>query len=64
MIHGLRGQQFERVIFQKLRLSCKSRDNCVVIDDDYVILIENFVVDVTAACFHEGSLHGNMVSYA
>jgi hypothetical protein len=43
MIHGLRGQQFERVIFQKLRLIFKSPDNCVVIDDDSVILIENDV---------------------
>ncbi|KAI9559462.1 hypothetical protein GHT06_013452 [Daphnia sinensis] len=43
MIHGLRGQQFERVIFQKLRCGCKSPDNCVVTDDDSVILIENFV---------------------
>jgi hypothetical protein len=43
MIHGLRGQQFERVIFQKLRLSFKSPDNCVVMDHDSVILIENVV---------------------
>jgi hypothetical protein len=43
MIPGLRGQQFESLIFQKLRLSCKSQDNCVVIHDGSVILISNFV---------------------
>jgi hypothetical protein len=43
MIPGLRGQQFERVIFKKLILSCKSPDNCVVIHDGSVILISNFV---------------------
>ena len=43
MIPGLRGQQFERVIFKKLKLSCKSPDNCVVIHDGSVILIANFV---------------------
>ena len=43
LIPGLRGQPFEKVIFPKLKLSCKSPDNCVVIHGGSVILIENFV---------------------
>jgi hypothetical protein len=43
MVNGLRGNQFEKVLVKKLRLSIKIPNNCVVLKNDCVVLIENFV---------------------
>jgi hypothetical protein len=57
MIPGLRGQQFERVIFQKLRLSFKSPNNFVVIHDGSVILIANFVENRESQVWGKSKIH-------
>lgn len=43
MLPWLHGMQYEKAYFHKLRLSTRSPNNCVVIQDDTVVLIKNFV---------------------
>jgi hypothetical protein len=43
LLPGLHGLQYNKAFFHKLRLSARSPNNCVVIEDDTVILIQNFL---------------------
>ena len=43
MIRGMSGLQFKRDIFRGLKLSCKSPNNCVIIQGGTKVLIDNIV---------------------
>ena len=43
IIRGMTGVQFKRVIFRGLKLSCKSPNNCVIIQGGATVLIDNIV---------------------
>jgi hypothetical protein len=54
MLNGLRGQQFSKVCFKELRLSCKSPNNCVVMKNGEVVLIHNFVEKIDGQIYFLG----------
>ena len=43
IIRGMTGVQFKRVIFRGLKFSCKSPNNCVIIQGGATVLIDNIV---------------------
>ena len=54
MLNGLLGQQFSKVCFKELRLSCRSPNNCVVMKNGEVVLIENFVEKIDGQVYFLG----------
>jgi hypothetical protein len=43
MMKVLCGWQFSKVCFKELRLSIKTPNNCVIMENDYVVLIDNCI---------------------